>query len=178
MSLKDLTAAKHELAEQTKFMRAVFDKVMPKDVWTDFTYQKWLWYATIESKAAKMGLITEMHEICRSELIYNDFCNMNPSLSTNYVFKQSTREYNEYLQSISDPAKIMAHLYTWHMGDMYGGQMISKIIDAPHTHLIFNDRLNLISQVRAKLTDSMADEANIAFDWAIRIMSEYDNSLG
>lgn len=178
MSLKELTLAKHELAEKTKFMCAVFKKEMPVEVWTDFTYQKWLWYATIESKAVSFGLISDMHDICRSELIYNDFCNMNPSLLTTYTFKQSTREYNEYLHSINEPDKIMAHLYTWHMGDMYGGQMIAKIVDAPHTHLIFNDRLTLIAQVREKLKDSMADEANIAFDWAIRIMSEYDSSLG
>jgi hypothetical protein len=28
--------------------------------------------------------------------------------------------------------------------------------------------------IRAKLKDDMADEANIAFDWAIKLLNDYD----
>ena len=44
MSLKDLTREKHELAETTPFMKAVFDDTMPMDVWIDYTFQKLFWY--------------------------------------------------------------------------------------------------------------------------------------
>ena len=44
MSLKELTAEKHQLAENTRFMKAVFAKTLPFDLWVDFTYQKHLWY--------------------------------------------------------------------------------------------------------------------------------------
>ena len=73
---------------------------------------------------------------------------------------------------------IMAHLYTWHMGDMFGGQMIKKIVPGAHRNLEFADARTLMTNIRAKLDDSMGDEANVAFDWAIRMMRDYDSSLG
>jgi len=40
MSLKELTAEKHKLAESTPFMKAVFANTLPKDLWVDFVAQK------------------------------------------------------------------------------------------------------------------------------------------
>ena len=48
MSLKDLTSAKHTEAESTPFMKAVFAKTLPFDLWVDWTFQKTLFYNTIE----------------------------------------------------------------------------------------------------------------------------------
>ena len=55
--------------------------------------------------------------------------------------------------------------------------LIYKIIDAPHRSLEFEDRNGLINTMRSKLDDSLGEEANIAFDWAIRIMNEYNDEL-
>jgi heme oxygenase len=63
------------------------------------------------------------------------------------------------------------------MGDMFGGQMILKIINAPHKHLEFENAMALVSVMRPMLTDDLADEANIAFDWAIKILQTYDRDL-
>jgi heme oxygenase len=60
------------------------------------------------------------------------------------------------------------------MGDMFGGQMIKKIIDAPSSHLDFENAAELKTTIRSKLTDDMADEANVAFDWAIKILNHYE----
>jgi hypothetical protein len=56
--------------------------------------------------------------------------------------------------------------------------MIKKIVPGAHRNLEFEDAKTLITNIRAKLDDSMGDEANVAFDWAIRMMRDYDNSLG
>jgi heme oxygenase len=93
------------------------------------------------------------------------------------TYKQETKDYASYIRSLDDPKRIMAHLYTWHMGDLFGGQMIKKIVDAPHTHLDFEDPKTLMTNMRSMLSDDMGDEANTAFDWAIRIMESYDSSL-
>jgi len=60
------------------------------------------------------------------------------------------------------------------MGDMFGGQMIKKIIEAPHRHLEFENAKDLMFVLRGMLDDSMGDEANRAFDWAIKILETYD----
>jgi heme oxygenase len=180
MSLKDLTSAKHAEAESTPFMKAVFAKTLPFDLWVDWTYQKTLFYGTIESSAEACGLLNDLLDIKRAGYLYEDYCEMNKFRSVVlHRFRPIVWEYHEYLQSIKqDPDKIMAHLYTWHMGDMFGGQMIKKIVPGSHRNLEFEDTRTLMTNIRAKLNDSMGDEANVAFDWAIRMMREYDSSLG
>lgn len=171
MSLKELTADKHRQAETTQFMKAVFAKTLPRDHWVDFTYQKSLFYSTIESAAAKQGLMSDIESMCRSELLAQDYKKMDGSARE---FKPAVLEYHNYIQTLTDPIQIMAHLYTWHMGDLFGGQMIKKLVDGPHSSLDFLDPPVLIAAMRTKLSDDMAEEANIAFDWAIKILNEYD----
>jgi heme oxygenase len=178
MSLKDLTSAKHAEAESTPFMKAVFAKTLPFDLWVDWTYQKWLFYGAIEGAAGANRLLGDLPDLRRAFYLFMDYNEMNTERKK-HEFRPIAIDYYKYLISIAnDPNKIMAHLYTWHMGDMFGGQMIKKIVPGAHRNLEFEDARTLITNIRAKLDDSMGDEANVAFDWAIRMMRDYDNSLG
>lgn len=174
MSLKDLTKDKHALAETTPFMKSVFAGKMPLSVWIDYTYQKQLWYKEIERAAQQAGLLDNLPGIERAELIKADYQEMINDTFIYNTYKEVTKDYVIYLKSLTDPKKILAHLYTWHMGDMFGGQMIKKIIQAPHRHLEFDNKTDIIAVLRPMLTDDLADEANVAFDWAIKILNEYD----
>lgn len=177
MSLKELTAEKHKLAESTPFMRAVFDRTLPQDLWIDWTYQKTLFYGTIEGAAGANRLLGDLPDLRRAFYLYLDFVEMNGD-APRPAFRSVVVDYHNYLLSISkDPAKVMAHLYTWHMGDMFGGQMIKKIVPGSHRNLEFEDARTLMTNIRAKLDDSMGDEANVAFDWAIKMMRDYDRHL-
>lgn len=178
MSLKDLTAIKHAEAESTPFMKAVFAKTLPLDLWADWTYQKWMFYHTIEGAAGSCGLLTDLPDIRRAFYLYQDYQEMtNGQLP--HTYRPVTVDYHNYILSIAKEAdKVMAHLYTWHMGDLFGGQMIRKIVLAPHRNLEFQDPKLLITNIRNKLNDSMGEEANRAFDWAINMMRSYDRSLG
>jgi heme oxygenase len=178
MRIKELTAEKHQQAESTQFMKAVFAKTLPFDLWVDFTYQKQLWYKDIEHAARKAGLLNALSGIERAHLIMDDYQSMDKPVGSYNTYRELTKEYASYIRSLDDPKRIMAHLYTWHMGDLFGGQMIKKIIDAPHTHLDFENPNDLKMAMRGMLSDDMGEEANIAFDWAIRIMESYDSSLG
>jgi heme oxygenase len=178
MSLKELTAEKHQLAESTQFMKAVFAKTLPFELWVDFTFQKQLWYKEIEHAARTADLLNGLPGITRAHLIMDDYQNMQKPLGSFNTYKEITKDYAMYIRSLGDPTRIMAHLYTWHMGDLFGGQMIKKIVDAPHTHLDFENARELMTSMRTMLSDDMGEEANVAFDWAIRIMESYDSSLG
>jgi heme oxygenase len=159
-------------------MKAVFAKTLPFDLWVDWTYQKWLFYGAIEGAAGANRLLGDLPDLRRAFYLFMDYNEMNVERKK-HEFRPIAIDYYKYLISIAnDPNKIMAHLYTWHMGDMFGGQMIKKIVPGAHRNLEFEDARTLITNIRAKLDDSMGDEANIAFDWAIRMMRDYDNSLG
>lgn len=179
MSLKELTAKKHAEAEHTPFMKAVFAKTLPQDLWIDWTYQKTLFYGAIEGAAGACGLLDDLYGIQRAVYLYQDFAESWPKDTVHPNFRPVVIDYYNYILSIGkDPNKIMAHLYTWHMGDMFGGQMIKKIVPGPHRNLEFEDIKTLMTNIRTKLDPSMGDEANVAFDWAIRMMRDYDSSLG
>lgn len=179
MSLKELTAEKHKLAESTPFMQAVFKRNLPQELWADWTYQKTLFYGGIEGAAGACRLLGDLPDIRRAFYLYLDFCDMWPKDTTRPNFRPEVVDYYNYILSINqDPQKVMAHLYVWHMGDMFGGQMIKKVVPGSHRNLEFQDIPTLMTNIRAKLDDSMADEANVAFDWAIKMMRGYDASLG
>ena len=178
MSLKEATAEKHKEAETTPFMKAVFAQTLPQELWIDWTYQKWLFYGAIEGAAGANRLLGDLPDLRRAFYLAMDYAEMNGNRPL-HKFRPIVVDYYNYLLSISkDPNKIMAHLYTWHMGDMFGGQMIKKIVPGSHRNLEFEDVRTLMTNIRAKLDDSMAEEANVAFDWAIRMMRDYDSSLG
>lgn len=172
MSLKDLTKAKHTEAEHTPFMKAIFNGQMPEPIWADYTYNKMLWYGAIEAKAISEGLLDDMPEIARAYYLWQDANEMLPNGFPR--FKQAAIDYQNYIFHL--PAgKVVAHLYTWHMGDLFGGQMIKKMLPGPHRNLEFTNADALKAAMYSKLDDSLAEEANIAFNWAIRIMNAYND---
>jgi len=178
MSLKELTQERHRAAESTNFMKAVFAGTLPMETWIDYTYQKYAWYKSIETRCQSLGLLENLPGIERAELILADYREMMQDRDDRHYYKLVTTDYADYIRDLKDPASVLAHLYTWHMGDMFGGQMIKKLIPAPHSHLEFENAKDLMFVLRGMLDDSMADEANRAFDWAIKILETYDSSLG
>jgi heme oxygenase len=123
-------------------------------------------------------LLTDLTGIERAELIKNDYQEMmKDRLGDYHTYRGVTKDYVLYIRNLREPDDVMAHLYTWHMGDLFGGQMIKKIINAPSTHLDFENSQNLMVNMRNLLTDDMADEANRAFTWAINILETYDSDL-
>lgn len=177
MSLKEITKDLHEQAESTKFMRAVFAGNLNHEVWIDFTYQKTLFYGTIEGAAGSLGLLKDLFGIQRAFKIYQDYCAMTDN-KRRHTYRPVVVDYHNYLLSINkEPDLIMAHLYAWHMGDLYGGQMIKRMIPGSHIALDFENRDLLIQNIRARLDDeTMGQEARKAFEWSIRILKEYDNT--
>jgi heme oxygenase len=175
MSLKELTKDKHTEAEHTPFMSAVFKKTMPKEVWADYTYNKMLVYGAIETKSRAEGLLNDLPDIDRAYKLYQDAKEMTGGEFPK--FRQPAIDYHRYILDL-EPGKVAAHLYVWHMGDLFGGQMIKKMLDTvPHRNLEFKDVDGLKTTLRAKLDDSLGNEANCAFDWAIRIMNSYNDQL-
>ena len=176
MSLKELTKDKHTEAERTPFMHAVIKGKIPVDIWADYTHNKGLWYQAIETKARAEGLLDDLPDIDRTFKLYQDYKEMTGG-EFKHHYNAPSIDYHRYILDLP-PGKVAAHLYVWHMGDLFGGQMIKKILDyVPHRNLEFKDVDGLKTAIRTKLTDDLGDEANVAFDWAIKIMHTYDSQL-
>jgi heme oxygenase len=177
MSLKELTADKHQQAEDTLFMKAVFAKTLPFDLWVDFTYQKQLWYKEIEHAAREAGLLNALPGIARAHLIMDDYQSMDKPIGSYNTYRELTKDYASYIRSLDDPKRIMAHLYTWHMGDLFGGQIIKKQVAhiSSGKFYDFENADAMKMAIRQTLTDDLGDEARIAFEFAIAMMKDLYN---
>lgn len=177
MSLKEITKDKHTEAESTLFMQRVFKKSLPEDLWIDWTKQKSFFYNKIECYCGLLGLLNGIEDIRRSYFLLRDYSIMNPNTLVHSI-RKPVLEYGDYLDTIGNDAnKMLAHLYTWHMGDMFGGQMIKKVVPGSHLSLEFVNAQEIMNNLRAKLNDSMGEEAIVAFEWAIKMMRDYDRYL-
>ena len=75
-------------------------------------------------------------------------------------------------ETLEDTLALVPHMYVRHFGDMYGGAMIAKKVPGMGMMYKFEEKDLLKAKVRAILTDDMADEANICFEYAIRLFGE------
>jgi heme oxygenase len=81
--------------------------------------------------------------------------------------------YIKYILSIKDdPKKLMAHLYVRHMGDLAGGQMIAKRVPGSGNYYKFENPDVLKAAIRERLSDDMADEAKVCFQYATEFFQE------
>ena len=174
MSLREITKDLHTEAENTAFMKAVMADEMTIDRYSHYLYQMIAVYGPVEFGCKMLGLFDNLPGVERLPGIYQDFIELQDS-SMHYVFTEETLAYNRYvLELLNDPYRkhlIKAHLYVRHLGDLFGGQYIKKLVPGSGKFYHFDDVNGLRNAIRAELTDDLGDEARVAFEWAIKIMN-------
>jgi heme oxygenase len=70
---------------------------------------------------------------------------------------------------------MLAHIYVRHMGDMFGGQMLAKLLPGSNRMFQFENLPQLIANVRQKLDVSLAEESNVAFTHNINMLKDYND---
>lgn len=179
MSLKELTAEKHHDAERTAFAKLLLSGSISKEHYAQYLLQMLEVYSALEYQAATNGLFTELSGLPRVMAIYEDLEELEVP-QTQLTLLPATSEYIKYLNELgTDPDRchlLMAHLYVRHMGDLYGGQMIAKRVPGSGKFYQFRNKDELVAKIRTKIDDSLGEEANVAFDHAIAIMKELNES--
>jgi len=171
MSLKELTWEKHKVAERSAFARNLLGGNISIVDYVSYLVQMGYVYQILENQAHTYKLTQEMPGIARAFAIQQDIVELVGE-DHGLQYLPSSLKYGQYLESLSDPGAIMAHLYVRHMGDLFGGQIIAKKVPGSGKFYEFKDRERLIFLVRSKITDDLADEALTAFDYSISIMKE------
>lgn len=167
MSLKDAIKDKHDKAESHRFVKVLLSGAIPAQIYADYLMNQMLCYTKLESLAKNYGLLNGIEDIQRVEKMQRDLIDLGLDA---HVF-DSTADYVEYLNTVA-PEQLLAHVYVRHFGDMYGGQMIKKVVPGKGAMYEFEDRTGLIAKVRALLTDELGEEANKAFDFNLRLFDE------
>lgn len=175
MSLKELTADAHRLAETQPFVKLIFSGNITKEEYARYLLNQELAYAMLEAYANDLHLLDDLPDICRAAKIQQDLRELEldvPDLP-NMQIGSATHKYVSHLGSIKDdPKKLMAHMYVRHMGDLFGGQMIAKKVPGSGNFYKFDNPDELKAAIRTKLDDSLADEALICFGFATQLFEE------
>lgn len=170
MSLKEAISDNHHKAEEHPFTKSLFSGTLPKEVYGHFLFNILHCYRSLENAGDSIGLFDDLQGIKRSDQINQDL--VETFADHKYTLLNSAIKYGEYINSITDKDKLLAHVYVRYMGDLYGGQMIKRLVPTSGHMYEFANRKELIDKIRSKLTDSMGDEANVCFEFVIDLFED------
>lgn len=172
MSLKDLTHEAHKNAERQQFVKIMFSGSIDPKLYARYLKNQHPMYELLEVFAMMHGLLDGLGDIRRAPKIHEDYIELwgdGPAPELCPV----VQKYLDHIMSIKDdPKKLMAHVYVRHMGDLAGGQMISKRVPGSGRYYHFEDAESLKTAIRTRISDDMADEAIICFDFATQLFKE------
>lgn len=168
--LRDLIHDKHSEAENHRFTALLLSGTIPQEIYADYLYSQFRCYAILEERARALGLFISIESIERAIKIFMDF----EELEAVGVVYDSVSNYAQHVLKL-DKDQLLAHIYVRHFGDMYGGQMIKKAVPGSGTMYEFEDRQGLIDKIRPLLSDDLAKEANICFDYVLALFEEIAN---
>jgi heme oxygenase len=175
MSLKDLTWEHHKYAETRPFVKVLFSGKITPEAYATYLYNQHKCYDLLEAIAMMHGLMNDYPTIRRAPSILEDFNELwtSKDLPTEVP---SVKTYHDHLMSIKeDPKKILAHLYVRHFGDLSGGQMIAKRVPGAGKYYQFDgDTTEIKNILRAKLDDSLAEEAAVCFKFAADMFDDLE----
>jgi len=173
MSLRELTKDAHTNAERQEFVKILFSgKINPK-LYATYLKNQHPMYEILEVCAMPLGLLNGLPDVRRAPNILSDFQELWSDEDGEVEILPITQKYIKYILSIKDdPKKLMAHIYVRHMGDLAGGQMIAKKVPGSGKFYKFEKPEELKDAIRAKIDDSMADEAKICFEYATEFFKE------
>lgn len=176
-NLKELTWEHHKNAERQAFVKEMFAKSpqISSERYSTYLFNQHPQYNMLEMLSMLHGIFDGMPELRRAPRIHEDYQELWGKTNPNQPpLMPVVKEYMDYLMTIKDdPHALMAHVYVRHMGDLSGGQMIAKRVPGEGRMYKFDkDHNELKELVRAKLDDSMADEAKLCFDFATKMFQQ------
>jgi len=174
MSLRDLTHEAHKNAERQEFVKILFSGSINPKLYAVFLKNQHPCYEILEVCAMPHLLLHGLPDVRRAPAIHADFEELwDDDVDGKPHILPTTEKYIKYILSIKDdPKRLMAHIYVRHMGDLAGGQMISKKVPGTGRMYQFEDPEALKIAIREKISDDMADEAVVCFEFATQMFKE------
>jgi len=171
--LREITAEKHKTVEELPFIQYLLKGEINESHYVIYLHEMMHIYRAIEEHSSDVGLLDGMEGIKRSDAIYQDLQELHPDYESQLL--PSTFVYLNYLKQLreSDSNRLLfAHVYVRHLGDLYGGKLISRNVPGSGKWYEFEDRPTLVKEFNSRLSLELADEANKAFDFFERIFKD------
>lgn len=176
MNLKELTWENHKKAERKEFAGLLMSGNISPRLYYKYLTNQFYMYVALEQALRNVGFNNE--KVFRAELMRDDMQELEREFGFVYDPVNLCKVTSEYITHIDnlflneDRDGLISHMYVRHFGDMYGGAMIAKRVPGSGKMYEFEDKEELKTELRAMLDDSMADEANRCFEYAVRLFEE------
>lgn len=181
MNLKELTWENHKKAERKGFAKILLSGEIDPELYYRYLTNQYYNYVILEDALKIRGLPAWIQPVFRASHILKDMQELEELhgfFYDPYITTASNAQYVEHIYNLeknNEYEKLIAHMYVRHFGDMYGGAIIKKRVPGSGTMYDFTNKEKLKLYVRELLTDEMAVEANICFEFAIRLFEELEN---
>ena len=169
-NLRALTQRMHETAETQPFAQELLNGTVSKKRYATYLFNQHPQYNLLEMLAMIHGLVDVRIAPC----IHQDYGELWAEFQPNQPpLLPVVKEYMDHLMTIKDdPHKLMAHVYVRHLGDLSGGQMIARKVPGSATMYKHDNAKELKELIRSRCDDTMAEEANLCFDFAARLFEQ------
>ena len=175
MSLKNLTQSKHSNAERSWFASRMMSGEISDEEYSLYLKQQYECYNALETRFNKLNnpAVTLPDGLKRADNIMQDLKELSPDIDSIPVF-ESTKTYIDYILDQCEVDVIYAHVYVRYLGDLKGGQMISKKIPGSGKYYQFKnpDELELFIRAQLRQDKNFVDECNKCFDSAITLFKD------
>ena len=192
MSLASLTQAAHQNAERQAFAQEMMSGNMSPEKYKTYLYNMWLIYDILEDVALSMGCFgpedpampdddLPLDGLIQADDIWEDYTELGGTEENAPTVVPSTEAYRSHIinNCQHDKDKLFAHVYVSHMGDLSGGQMIKSKVPGSGKMYQFADMTHSVDEmknlIRKRTKESMADEANKAFEFSTKIFEELND---
>ena len=169
--LREATHDKHREVEALPMIQAIM-KGPTFDQYVSYLFELKEIYRVIELAARSADILKDLPGIERYNAITEDLNDLNSNYARELM--PSTKKYIDHIWATAyhNPNLLLAHVYVRHMGDLYGGKLMARVVPGAGRAYKFEDRPGIIKAFNDKLTMDLADEANLAFDYFIQIFDE------
>jgi heme oxygenase len=165
MALRDAIKAQHDRAEEHPLSKLIMSGKVSKEVYADLLASQIVVFSHLENIAKEMGLLDTVQGIERTDAMRADLEELGCGLP-----HCESSVHAIHLNRL-DRKGILAHMYVLHMGDLFGGQIMKKLLPGACRRYEFENRTELVHAMRSLLSDDLADEANIAFEYVLRLFN-------
>ena len=174
LSLRELTKEHHDAAESTMFMRLFAAKAITEVEYAKYLTQMVLVYTALETKLAQIPEFADIFKGgWRLSNMRQDLAKFTENVGAQSICLSAVDYYNEILQ-MKDANELFAHYYVRIAGDLFGGQMLKKLVPGAASWYDFDDdvsnslRISLRNLARPALSPWVA----VAYDWNILILKD------
>lgn len=175
--LKDITNDKHRKVEKLPLIQLLMSGNVTEKQYSIYLGELIAIYSKLEELGDNTKILDLLPGIHRTSALKEDFAELS---NNKHNITSSTSKYLEYLDNLvlTKPNLLLAHIYVRHMGDLYGGKLMARVVPGKGKAYQFEDRPAIIKKFNEILTIDLGDEANNAFDFFIEIFTElYDEVI-